>query len=71
MNIPQVEARKRVIIIDPSEKYVGLDGWTRFEDLLGKGHLEQEQSFSGQRSHETALICYSSGTTGLAKGVEV
>lgn len=71
MNVSEAEAKERVVIIDPSGKYVGFDGWTRFEDLLGNGRLQQEESFNGQLSHNTTLLCYSSGTTGLAKGVEV
>lgn len=71
MNIPEATAKERVVIIDPSGKYVGFDGWRRFEDLLGNGRLQQEESADGRLSHNTTLLCYSSGTTGLAKGVEL
>lgn len=45
-------------------------GWT-LSDLVGKGKLEEEEKFDGEDAHETAFLCYSSGTTGKPKGVEV
>lgn len=42
-----------------------------YEDLSTRGILPQEETFDGQLSNETALLCYSSGTSGKPKGVEV
>ncbi|KAJ7594131.1 AMP binding protein [Mycena floridula] len=38
-----------------------------FEDLFQMGSLVHEVEFNGQDAHETALLCYSSGTTGNPK----
>ena len=38
--------------------------------FFGRGALEKEVSFDGERSDETMCLCYSSGTTGRPKGVE-
>jgi 4-coumarate--CoA ligase len=40
-------------------------------DLIKGGKLDCEERFDGKASHETTFMCYSSGTTGLSKGVEV
>ena len=41
-------------------------------DLLGRGELEKEERFDGEgMTEETVYLCYSSGTTGKPKGVEV
>ncbi|KAI6024276.1 AMP binding protein [Pisolithus marmoratus] len=45
-------------------------GFIRLENLLGRGELTCEVNFDGERSEETAYLCYSSGTTGEPKGVE-
>ncbi|GJJ13113.1 hypothetical protein Clacol_007363 [Clathrus columnatus] len=71
MGVSEVEARKRIIIIDPLGTYTGLDGWTRYEDLLDKGRLQREQISNPQLSQDATLLCYSSGTSGLSKGVEL
>lgn len=42
-----------------------------FEDIADKGKLNEEEKFPGALANETALLCYSSGTSGLPKGVEV
>ncbi|KAF9785766.1 AMP binding protein [Thelephora terrestris] len=44
--------------------------FTRYEDLSARGLLSKEEPFDGQLSNQTALLCYSSGTSGLPKGVE-
>ncbi|KDQ11288.1 hypothetical protein BOTBODRAFT_177525 [Botryobasidium botryosum FD-172 SS1] len=41
----------------------------RLEDLMRNGKVEKEEAFDGAQADETALLCYSSGTTGLSKGV--
>ena len=72
LNMSLTEAKQRIIIADfgvplaPSFKeYLVLT------DLFGKGKLDQEEKFDGAQNQETALLCYSSGTTGRSKGVEV
>jgi len=42
-----------------------------FEDVAEKGRLKEEENFPGEQANETILLCYSSGTSGLPKGVEV
>ncbi|KAJ7192011.1 AMP binding protein [Mycena pura] len=39
-------------------------------DLLSLGTMEKEETFDGTADKETAILCYSSGTTGNPKGVE-
>ncbi|KAJ7470763.1 AMP binding protein [Mycena latifolia] len=51
--------------LDQDPEYITL------HDLSMNGRLNEEIKFDGARATETALICYSSGTTGLPKGVEV
>lgn len=73
LGVPEDAARKRMILGDWNEK---LDepspiGFTSINDLVGKGELVEEAKFAGRYANETALLCFSSGTTGLAKGVEV
>lgn len=45
--------------------------WVRFEAFLKQGKLDKEEMFSGNDVHGSIMLCYSSGTTGLSKGVEV
>ncbi|KIY63213.1 AMP binding protein [Cylindrobasidium torrendii FP15055 ss-10] len=70
-------ANDRVIVCGKGTKWVGGPDvprmhpeMTYMEDLLAQGTLEHEEKFEGEDAHETAFLCYSSGTTGLAKGVE-
>jgi len=42
-----------------------------YDDITEKGWLKVEEKFLGEQADETALLCYSSGTSGLPKGVEV
>lgn len=73
LGVSEDAARKRMILGDWNEK---LDepsptGFISINDLVGKGKLVEEAKFAGRYANETALLCFSSGTTGLAKGVEV
>ena len=72
LNMSLAEAKRRIIIADfgvapaPSFKeHIVLT------DLFGRGRLHEEEKFPGDLAHETTLLCYSSGTTGKSKGVEV
>jgi acyl-CoA synthetase (AMP-forming)/AMP-acid ligase II len=68
------EARRRLVVLDLGRsgaevaRKVGVLG---LGDLLGHGALPAEEKFSGSQASETQLLCYSSGTTGKPKGVEV
>ena len=65
------EARSRIIIANWGSQDKAPGGFLQLDDLLGKGRLEKEENFDGPLSNETTLLCYSSGTTGKPKGVEV
>lgn len=72
MNVPEHEVKKRVIIADYGmDRAPHTKQFTNIDDLLGKGSLEEEEKFAGEQSNETAMLCYSSGTTGNPKGVMV
>jgi acyl-coenzyme A synthetase/AMP-(fatty) acid ligase len=45
-------------------------GLIQWEELLSLGSLPREETFDGDGVNETAMMCYSSGTTGKPKGVE-
>jgi acyl-coenzyme A synthetase/AMP-(fatty) acid ligase len=74
------EVRKRIVVLTTSLHWAGdsyvpvvptARGFTTLSDLLGHGALAEEEKFDGQLSNETVYLCYSSGTTGKPKGVEV
>ena len=71
LGVDAEEARKRMVVMSWGENVKHEPGFTQLEELLGKGRLEEEEKFSGNQVHETAYLCYSSGTTGKSKGVEV
>ncbi|KZV84251.1 acetyl-CoA synthetase-like protein [Exidia glandulosa HHB12029] len=67
------QARRRTVLVswEPwNAASAPLSTWTTISTLLSLGSLQQEVTFEGNKVHETAMLCYSSGTTGLAKGVE-
>lgn len=45
--------------------------WTTLPEVYSAGKLDKAERFDGSASKETVYLCYSSGTTGLPKGVEV
>ncbi|KIK61143.1 hypothetical protein GYMLUDRAFT_43231 [Collybiopsis luxurians FD-317 M1] len=67
------EAEKRIIVAPSGFAWAGGPAKSEssrgipFDQLLGLGELHEEEQFEGE---ETTLLCYSSGTTGLPKGVE-
>lgn len=66
-----LEAEKRIIIMGVGDKGGSAKGFIHMDDLMGKGALDAAERFDGPLSDETVLTCYSSGTTGKPKGVEV
>lgn len=80
------EAKRRIVLCEAppptAPTYVNTNKWgaglqdangwgSTLSDLVGKGKLQEEEKFEGEDVHETAFLCYSSGTTGKPKGVEV
>ena len=65
------EVRKRIIVMGVGDKDATAKGYIHMDDLLGKGCLSAAERFDGPLSNETVYLCYSSGTTGKPKGVEV
>jgi acyl-CoA synthetase (AMP-forming)/AMP-acid ligase II len=74
IGVSEGEARRRLVALDLGgsgtevARKVGVLG---LDDLLGHGTLPEEEKFSDSQAGETQLLCYSSGTTGKPKGVEV
>jgi 4-coumarate--CoA ligase len=74
IGVSEEEARRRLVVLDfggngaEIARKVGVLGMS---DLLGHGALSEEDKFVGPQAGETLLLCYSSGTTGKPKGVEV
>ena len=65
------EARKRIIVMGVGDEDATAKGFIHMDDLVGKGRLNAAERFDGPLSNETMYLCYSSGTTGKPKGVEV
>lgn len=60
----------RVILLSRSALSTTAFAHNSISDLLAASAPGVAERFDGVRAHETAIMCYSSGTTGLAKGVE-
>ena len=73
MKVSDADIKKRIILAGmPSQTADSkFKDYKRYDELLGKGQLEKEENFDGPASHDTLMICYSSGTTSKSKGVEV
>ena len=69
--VSREEARKRIVIMGVGDRDTAAKGFIHMDDLLGKGVMTAAERFDGPLSKETVFICYSSGTTGKPKGVEV
>lgn len=71
LKVDSLEARRRIVIAGWGLEDKGPSGFVQMDNLLEKGSIGEAEKFNGPLSHETALLCYSSGTTGKPKGVEV
>lgn len=80
LGISRGEGAKRIVVLGAGLKWAGgpdaptnpaSRGLVRIDDVLSLGALKEEENFDGEAAHETCYICYSSGTTGKPKGVEV
>ena len=69
--ISKQEARRRIVIMGVGDKGATTKEFIHMDDLVGKGILSAAERFDGPLSNETVYLCYSSGTTGKPKGVEV
>ena len=69
--IVKEEMRKRIIVMGVGDRGATAKGFIHMDDLMGKGTLSAAERFDGPLSNETVYLCYSSGTTGKPKGVEV
>ena len=65
------EAKKRVIVMGVGDKDSTASGFVHMDDLRSKGGRGSAERFDKSLSAETVYLCYSSGTTGEPKGVEV
>ncbi|KAJ7215068.1 AMP-dependent synthetase/ligase [Mycena pura] len=76
----KAEGIKRIVVLPRDLRWAGgpaaapaadAASLVSLPDLLSLGMMEKEESFDGTADTETALLCYSSGTTDNPKGVEV
>ncbi|KAF7324882.1 AMP binding protein [Mycena kentingensis (nom. inval.)] len=75
VGLSQAEADSRIVVLPNDLSWAGGPAAPKpnrlsLADLLSLGKLAKEESFDGVAHTETALLCYSSGTTGKPKGVE-
>jgi acyl-CoA synthetase (AMP-forming)/AMP-acid ligase II len=71
IGVSPADAKKRIVLATWGFAGTVPSGYVTMDDLLGKGAVAHEERFDGQDAHQTAMCCYSSGTTSLPKGVEV
>lgn len=73
IGLNEAAARQRIVLADWGLPFTSgpAQGFAKMTALLGKGKLAKEEEFRGKHSYETVLLCYSSGTTGKPKCVEV
>jgi long-subunit acyl-CoA synthetase (AMP-forming) len=71
LNVSADDAKKRIILASYGLRCDVPSGFFRVGDFINIGSLAQEEKFDGVNANETVLLCYSSGTTGQPKGVEV
>ena len=69
--VSETEARRRIVLAELGGTQARKDGLLGLDVLMSQGALTAEETFEGDQADETTLLCYSSGTTGNPKGVEV
>ena len=69
--VSKEEARSKIVVMGMGDKNATARGFIHMDDLFGNGRLNAAERFDGPLSNETVFLCYSSGTTGIPKGVEV
>ena len=69
--VSKEEARKRIVIMGVGDKDATTNGFIHMDDLRGGKGRGAAERFDGKSSNETVFLCYSSGTTGKSKGIEV
>jgi len=69
---PEDAAKMIIVFVDgvSTEQLPALP-FVPYEGIANKGRLKEEEKFPSEQANETVLLCYSSGTSGLPKGVEV
>ena len=69
---PEDAARRVIVFVDGvSTGPLPRLPFIPYEGIAERGKLKGEEKFPGEQANETVLLCYSSGTSGLPKGVEV
>lgn len=80
MGLSETEVKKRVVVLTNSLHWTGrgyqrpspsVRGFVTLGDMLGRGSFVNEERFDGKLANETVYMCYSSGTAGKPKCVEV
>lgn len=80
LGLSEKETKKRIVVMTDSLHWAGgafdsispaAQNYIALSDLLGRGTFVAEEKFYGELANETVYMCYSSGTTGQPKGVEV
>ena len=74
LGVSREEAQRRIVVMDYSEDGIRVarkESVLGMNDLLGHGALPEEEKFDGPQASETVFICYTSGTTGERRAVEV
>ena len=71
LRVSPAEAKKRIVLASFGYNKPLPAGFVTMDQLIGPERLAEEEKFDGPLADETVLLCYSSGTTGNPKGVEV
>ena len=69
--VSEEEVRKRIIVMGVGDGDATANGFIHMDDLRGRGCQVAAERYDGPLSSETVYLCYSSGTTGKPKGIEV
>ncbi|EJT98498.1 acetyl-CoA synthetase-like protein [Dacryopinax primogenitus] len=70
IGVSEDEAKRRIVLMAFSDRIdESLKNWIKLDDLIGPQKAEPEP-FDGMQSNTTLFLPYSSGTSGLPKGVE-